>query len=222
MEGATHETRRVWFFGDVHMIKTKRIDGLEFQYIVVDASRLDLEFSIGFTVKQLGSGHEAAINFPYTDTETGIPIGRVVVDGVTVIYDSERTKNRDLFYMTESGIACIGPYPKTPIKWAVQGSPRLLYGGVQVVEKSIIRDDNPSDIMRRKSQRTAVGIRKDGNVVLLVTNTIMDLDELANIMSKLGCIDALNGDGGGSSYLWPEDTGWCRKVGVAIVVKKEN
>jgi hypothetical protein len=202
------------------MIKTERIDGLEFQYIVVAASRLDLEFNIGCTVKQLGSGHESAINFPYTDIETGIPIGRVVIDGVTVISDSETTKNRDLFYMTESGIACIGPYPKDPIKWAVQGSPRLLNGGVNVLKKSIIRDHTDPDITIRQSQRTVVGIREDGNVVLLATNSITYLEVLVDIMSKLGCVDALNGEGGGSSYLWPEDTGWGQKVGAAIVVKR--
>src|SRR5690606_582249 len=31
---------------------------------------------------------------------------------------------------------------------------------------------------------------------------------------------ALNADGGGSSYMWPHDTGWGRKLGAALIVKK--
>jgi hypothetical protein len=46
------------------------------------------------------------------------------------------------------------------------------------------------------------------------------LDDLADIMKKLGAVDALNADGGGSSYLWPADDGWGRKLGSALIVKK--
>lgn len=203
------------------MIKTERINGFEVQYMAVNPSRLDLKFKIGSSVKQLGVGYEAAINFPYADIDTGTPIGRVIVNGVTVISDVEKTKNRDLFYVTQSGAACIGPYPTTSVQWAVQGSPRLLRGGKNVVKESITRDHTPSDIALRSVLRTAVGLKRDGSVVLLASNSLLYLDELAAIMSKLGCIDALNGDGGGSSYLWPEDTGWGRALGAAIVVKKE-
>jgi len=55
--------------------------------------------------------------------------------------------------------------------------------------------------------RTAAGITKDGDLILLLVDGRqlvsrgVDLLELANILLNLGCIDAINLDGGGSSAL---------------------
>ena len=54
--------------------------------------------------------------------------------------------------------------------------------------------------------RTAVGVTGDGELVVVVikdqTEAAVSLQDLANIMSELGAVEAINLDGGGSSQLW--------------------
>lgn len=63
------------------------------------------------------------------------------------------------------------------------------------------------DIARGRAPRTAIGVKKDGTVILLVvdgrssSSAGMSLQELANYMVKLGAWQALNFDGGGSSEM---------------------
>jgi exopolysaccharide biosynthesis protein len=91
--------------------------------------------------------------------------------------------------------------------------------------------------------RTAIGVTKDSTVILVVADGRqpkvsigMPLDELGNLMINLGCTDAMNLDGGGSSTMVLWDTvmnyisddsdeknrlpGVERLVADAIVVKK--
>jgi N-acetylmuramoyl-L-alanine amidase len=104
--------------------------------------------------------------------------------------------------------------------WAVQGSPPLLKDGKSVVHAGIARDQTGDDIWQRRATRSAAGIRADGKVVLVRTYDEALVTHMDDLMLALGCVDALNGDGGGSSYLYPADNGWGRKVGAAITVKE--
>ncbi len=60
--------------------------------------------------------------------------------------------------------------------------------------------------------RTALGVREDATLVLLTADgrtplaAGLSLDELGHVMRALGCRDAINLDGGGSSTLWA--LGW--------------
>lgn len=78
------------------------------------------------------------------------------------------------------------------IEFAVQSGPRLLINGT---------------IPRLKpgsAQRSALGIRKDGRVIIVITdNNALSTLELAEFMQAppLNCVSALNLDGGGSSQL---------------------
>ena len=55
--------------------------------------------------------------------------------------------------------------------------------------------------------RTAAGYTKDGKLILLVVDGRqkesrgVSLQELATLMAELGCVEALNLDGGGSSTI---------------------
>lgn len=57
---------------------------------------------------------------------------------------------------------------------------------------------NPSKLTTGKDQRTAVGQKSNGNI-LFVTVEDMTTEELANYMLKQGCINAFQGDSGGST-----------------------
>jgi exopolysaccharide biosynthesis protein len=81
---------------------------------------------------------------------------------------------------------------------------------------------------------TAVGILEDGRVVFFIcdgritASPGLNLVELAQVMQGIGCVDAVNFDGGGSSELViggqiqnsPSD-GCERPVGTALMVLKK-
>jgi len=78
------------------------------------------------------------------------------------------------------------------IEFAVQGGPRLLVGG------------RIPPLKRGVAERSAVGITKRGDIILLVTEHYpLSTTDLAKFMrEKLQCRDALNLDGGSSSQLY--------------------
>lgn len=65
----------------------------------------------------------------------------------------------------------------------------------------------PGDIANGRAPRTAVGVKRDGTVLLLVvdgrsfSSSGMTLKELAQYFLRLGAINAVNFDGGGSSEM---------------------
>lgn len=83
--------------------------------------------------------------------------------------------------------------------------PSLVAGGKADVRSS--EENIAGDIARGRAPRTAIGVKKDGTVILLVVDgrssasAGMSLTELANYMVKLGAVEALNFDGGGSSEM---------------------
>ncbi len=113
---------------------------------------------------------------------------------------------------------------------AVGGGPRLLAGG----EIAIPYYDERfrADVRASTRPRTAAGIDQQGRLILLVVDNVnkgMTLGELARVMSKLGVVEAMNLDGGGSSTLviagkhvnQPSD-GVPRSVSNAIVIIDRN
>lgn len=105
------------------------------------------------------------------------------------------------------------------------GSPVLLQDGVDVT------DGNCHQYLCLRHPRTGVGVRANGDVLLVVvdgritTSKGVTPSEFAQIMKELGAVDALNLDGGGSSTMVvdgriknaPTD-GVERKVSTALVV----
>ncbi len=96
-----------------------------------------------------------------------------------------------------------------PIDWpaittALGGGPRLVRNGQIYVTNEGFRPD----VLQGTGPRTAFGIDKAGRYIILVADgrqgyysTGLTLQELAATMQKLGAVDALNFDGGGSTAL---------------------
>jgi len=91
------------------------------------------------------------------------------------------------------------------MKTVVTGGPLLLESGhinVRVREERI-----PNDIANGRAPRTALGLKRDGTLMLFVVDgrsedsVGMTLNDLAEYMLKLGAYDAVNFDGGGSSEM---------------------
>jgi hypothetical protein len=93
---------------------------------------------------------------------------------------------------------------------ALGGGPRLLEGGrLNVTDK---REAFREDVRIGLGPRTAFGIDKEGRYIILVVDgrqkyhsTGLTLTELAYTMQKLGAVDALNLDGGGSTAMTVRD-----------------
>lgn len=113
--------------------------------------------------------------------------------------------------------------------YAIGAGPRLLRNGnVSLTSKE---EHFPADITTGRAPRTAVGVTKDGHILLLVVDgrqkysVGMTLQELALLLQEYGAVDAMNLDGGGSSEMYvtgrvvnkPSD-GRERSVGDALII----
>jgi len=106
--------------------------------------------------------------------------------------------------------ASIPPYT-SPEEWKdlpyiVGGTPVLIRNG-EVIE-DFSSEQTLESFLLRKHPRTAVGIKDDGDWVFAVVDSGftglfggMTIKELAYLMLDLGCTEALNLDGGGSSTM---------------------
>jgi uncharacterized protein YigE (DUF2233 family) len=92
------------------------------------------------------------------------------------------------------------------VKYAIGGGPRLIREGRVLVEFGDEQFDQ--DLALKRHPRTAIGITGGGEIVLVVVDgrskysTGASLNELAWMMRGLGCVNAINLDGGGSSTLY--------------------
>lgn len=154
----------------------------------------------GSTARTLAEGEGAltAINGGFF-TRSHRSIGLIVNDG-KVIRTVHRTSWWSIFAIKDDGPFIIPPSMfrgAKRLKMALQAGPRL------AVDGKIPR------LKRGASTRSAIGITKDGNVVIAITSGKgITLDELAHRMSKsrweggLECPDAMALDGGASSQLY--------------------
>lgn len=93
------------------------------------------------------------------------------------------------------------------------------------------------DWINRRNPRSAIGIRKDGTILIVVTDghrhksaVGATVEELRKVMGALGAADAVNLDGGGSSTLVlrnhvvndPSDLEGERKIGDAILFTEDK
>lgn len=98
----------------------------------------------------------------------------------------------------------IAPVGWPPIQTALGGGPRLVKNGRIEVHNENFR----TDVRSGAGPRTAFGVDAQGRYIILVADgrrkfysTGLTLQELAATMQKLGAVDALNLDGGGSTAM---------------------
>lgn len=103
-------------------------------------------------------------------------------------------------------------YPRGAHRWkmkeAVGGGPVLVQNG----KAHVTMNEERMGGVKNFHPRSAVGYRADGKVILLVVEGRnkgvaegATLEQLAKIFTDLGCVEALNLDGGGSSALYVND-----------------
>jgi exopolysaccharide biosynthesis protein len=127
------------------------------------------------------------------------------------------------------------PGRKWKMKTAIGGGPVLVQDGMQMITNDEERMFT-GKAMHDRHPRTAMGYTADGDLIVLVVEGRnkgiaegASLVHLANILVELGCVEALNLDGGGSSCMLvngkqtikPSDKEGQRQIpGVFIVTRK--
>ncbi len=123
---------------------------------------------------------------------------------------------------------------------AVSGTPRLVRNGIAEQEANI-EGSRARRFISSPLPRTAIGTNKEMNKIYMVVvessnsakkTSGASLADLARIMKMVGCYNAMNLDGGGSSILaidernqlFPNNPDLCRRlsVGLAFIRKEKN
>lgn len=103
------------------------------------------------------------------------------------------------------------------VRHIISGWPQILRGGINVVpqlEMDPQAPDGPDGWFVRENPRLCIGGSKNGRTAYLCvvqgrieTSEGLRLKELAAFMQSHGAHDAVNFDGGGSSYMWMKEGG---------------
>lgn len=150
----------------------------------------------------------AAINGGFFDIEgTGLSIGLLRLDGTMVVPANDGQASVGIVADGRVQLASrpAGDWPE--VVDALGAGPRLLTAG-QIV-------DHGERQRQRRHPRSAIGVAADGRVVLLTADGRTDkaagmtFEETAMVLQALGCVDAVNLDGGGSTTLWLSGRGVC-------------
>ena len=163
------------------------------------------------------SGAYAAINGSYFDMDAGNPVCYLRIDGKPVGENTPaKTDSVNRKYYQYATLALRGgrarlAMPDSNRLWEnslsdsniMTAGPMLLRKGEMVPQ----RDDRT--FVTQRHNRTALGLRPDGTTLLVVadgrfkhTAEGLTLPELELVMRWLGCTEAINLDGGGSSTMY--------------------
>ncbi len=152
-------------------------------------------------------GALAAINGGFFDIgNTGLSIGLLRLDGALVVPadPQQGSVGIDAEQRLQLAARPAGDWPE--VHEALGAGPLLLRQG-EVVLAAAKRDP--------RHPRSAIGLTADGRVLWLAIDgrtaqaTGMTLAETTKVLQALGCTDALNLDGGGSTTLWVAGRGVC-------------
>lgn len=163
----------------------------------------------------------AAINGSFFDMNLGNPVCFLRIDTTNVGINVPSKKDSINRKYYQSGCIALdkGKVKIIPTEPSRVWEERLSYADVMTAgpllihhgEAQPMRDDRT--FVTNRHNRTALGIRKDGSIVLLVADgrfkesAGLSLNELIQVMQWLGCVEAINLDGGGSSTLYVKGYG---------------
>lgn len=90
------------------------------------------------------------------------------------------------------------------LDYIVGGTPLLLYNNARIID--LESEQTIPTFLSKRHARTAIGLLPNGHWIFVVVDKTevfdgMTIDELTDFMIQLGCVHALNLDGGGSSTI---------------------
>ena len=161
------------------------------------------------SVNSAARGCVAATNAGFFDMKTGACIGNIVSNGEAIQMPCMARGN---FGLLKNGSFVIGylscdTLAKLEFSQLVQGSVTLVRDGASFVDQSAAIETTSQSFILLKAPRVAIGHDKDGRLIMVQVDGNegkklgFDLYQLANLMVKLGAVNAINLDGGGSSTM---------------------
>lgn len=214
-----------------HHFHQKQLFGTNQYFCVVElpkATNMRLHFvadSHLTTLSDFALRHHAAaaINGSYFNMRTGEPICYLRIDGETRGVNTPGrtdTVNRKYYqYATIRLLRTGKPRFRVPdslrnAENAMKDSNLMTAGPMLLCKGDCVPQQMEKRFVSGRHNRSAIGLKPDGTVVLLVVDGRakgesegLTLPELALVMRWLGCCDAVNLDGGGSSTLYVRGQG---------------
>jgi tetratricopeptide (TPR) repeat protein len=144
----------------------------------------------------------AAITGTYFCTVSRLPVGDLVIDG-QLRHFGGRGRALALTPANEPLFTSV-PFGRH-VDW--RGFESVLAAGPTLVRGGAIRLDPAGEgftdlQVTQRARRCAVGLTAAGKLLLVATGQAVQLCELAHAMRQLGCVEALNLDGGSSACLY--------------------
>ena len=165
----------------------------------------DLKVSLGFKRADQVKGAKTAINFSYfSPGSPSTPVGLHYADGQFF----GQQKGHQWHFFTLAGkdgkVYCehmpFGvPAYNTP-DWALAGGPLLVLNGKKVNIAADEWNKGGADVLSRRA-RVAVGLKDPWAYLVYVKEGEMSCPELADFFVRIGCDQAIAGDGGGSASM---------------------
>lgn len=166
-------------------------------------------------------GAFAAINGSFFDMDKHNPICFLRIDGVQL---GENTPGVDTINRKYYQYGCLVLREGRPVllhtdssrvwEQSLPDSNVMTAGPLLMLDGRAFPMRNDRTFVTQRHNRTALGIRADGTVLLVVVDGRMresaglSLTELIDVMRWLGCRDAINLDGGGSTTMYMQGQPW--------------
>lgn len=165
-------------------------------------------------------GAYAAVNGSFFDMEAGNPVCYLRIDGKQVGENTpQKTDSVNRKYY-QYAVLTLGPtqltIPDSNRQWenALACGDIMTAGPMLLKEGSYVAQRDDRTFVTHRHNRTALGLRADGTTLLVVADGRfkhraegLTLPELQMVMHWLGCTDAINLDGGGSSTMYIKEKG---------------
>lgn len=143
----------------------------------------------------------AAINGTFYGADMK-PLGDVVIDGRLV----NRGAYRNAFAVTNAGKIVFlrrarrGKFDWKGYRCALAAGPRLVHNGK--IDLDPVADGFSRSSLSIGAWRCGVGTTGSGKMLLVVVTKDVTLSEFAHVMLDIGCVEAMNLDGGGACALY--------------------
>ena len=159
----------------------------------------------------------AAINGSFFDMDMGSPVCYLKIDGIQIGENtpSKEDSTRRKYYQYATLLLNRGrarmAVPDSNRLWeeTLKDSNIMTAGPMLLIDGHEVPQRNDRTFVTRRHNRTALGIRPDGTTLLVVADGRFrhqaegfSLPELQRVMRWLGCSDAINLDGGGSTTMY--------------------
>lgn len=162
----------------------------------------------------LDNGATAAINGSYFNTTAGGSTVFFRKNGIIVKNTEEgftHYRENGAFAITRENSPAIIKRPSSG--WESADSETILSSGPLLIYGNEIIEQEQTAFNLNRHPRTAIGITANNHIIAVVVDGRnaqsqgMNIEELSILMKALGCVEALNMDGGGSSTMWINNKG---------------